>query len=237
MSLPQATRPPGDFDARQIFLAIVGFMLVQVVASRLGPVLLPGFGQDAASRAELVLMRLALPTAATLAWVWFVAVWREPAGWAGIGIRPIRPHWLRWSLFAGLASLMVATVVAVLTRPWVGGLRELPSVLAPGPDPGGTFFLAAVLAGAVLAPLAEEMVFRGVLYGWLRRRWPVAPAVLAVAAAHALLHGDETRFLPLFAVFCIFTLLYEKAGSLWAPVLAHGVHNLATLLISYAGRA
>ena len=95
-----------------------------------------------------------------------------------------------------------------------------------------TAALVAVLlfVGVVLAPMWEEIVFRGALYGWLRRRFGIGFAATLSALLHALFHLDPAVIPALFAVFLVFALIYEWSGNLWAPILAHATNNTLPFL-------
>ncbi|MFZ9502539.1 MAG: CPBP family intramembrane glutamic endopeptidase [Beijerinckiaceae bacterium] len=83
------------------------------------------------------------------------------------------------------------------------------------------------MAVVVFAPLAEELFFRGWLYGVLRARMGGVAALLACAGAFALAHWDGTGFYPL-AVFLpglALTILRARTGSAQASALAHAVYN------------
>jgi len=79
----------------------------------------------------------------------------------------------------------------------------------------------AILAGALLAALGEESLFRGVL----QHEWGLVPAALLFALAHA---GRGLRLLALWAVLqgLIFGWLYTASGNLLVPMLVHGAHDL-----------
>lgn len=82
----------------------------------------------------------------------------------------------------------------------------------------------------LIAPLAEETIFRGFFYGWLRRHLPIAPAVLICAAVFALAHAVFVLALPLFAVGVVLALLYEYSGSLIPGAIVHGLFNLVGII-------
>ena len=82
----------------------------------------------------------------------------------------------------------------------------------------------------LVAPLAEETIFRGFFYGWLRRHLPVIPAVVVCAAVFALAHAVIVLALPLFAVGIVLALLYEYSGSLLPGAIVHGLFNLVGII-------
>ena len=86
----------------------------------------------------------------------------------------------------------------------------------------------AWVAMAVVLPAAEELFFRGGLYGGLRRVIATPLAVLASALIFGLVH-DPDYLLPAAALGAILALLYEVTGSLATPICFHVLHNAFTL--------
>jgi uncharacterized protein len=88
--------------------------------------------------------------------------------------------------------------------------------------------VASLLGTIVFAPVLEEIVFRGLLYGTLRRRlgWPAA-AVLT-AAVFAAAHGyGVAGFGSVFASGLMWSVAYEKTGSLLPGMAAHAANNVS----------
>jgi membrane protease YdiL (CAAX protease family) len=89
----------------------------------------------------------------------------------------------------------------------------------------------------VLAPVAEEFIFRGVLYNFIKQLGSPRLALYGVSALFALIHGDAAIAVPLFILALALTWLYEKTDNLLAPILAHGLFNGANLiLLSYVSK-
>lgn len=96
-----------------------------------------------------------------------------------------------------------------------------------------SLFLFVVVAG-ILAPVGEELFFRGILYTALRNRYGRIAAVIASAAVFALLHGEWTAMaVPIWLAGVILALAYQATGSLVVPMLAHCVHNILTAVVAY----
>jgi len=93
--------------------------------------------------------------------------------------------------------------------------------------------LLLVAYAAFGAPLTEEVLIRGLLYGGLRRHcsWPAA--VLISSAVFGMLHFDGYRFLPLAALGILLAVLRERTRSLTVPVCVHALHNSLMLVILY----
>lgn len=98
---------------------------------------------------------------------------------------------------------------------------------------GGRLVIA--LFAVVLAPVAEEALFRGIFFPALRDAgWPRASAWV-VSIVFGLIHGNAAAFLPL-AVFSGFLVwLYVRTGNLLAPITAHVVFNLLPFVLVASG--
>lgn len=82
------------------------------------------------------------------------------------------------------------------------------------------------LLGGVVAPIKEEMLFRGLIYPPLREAHGKGRGILLTAIFFAMLHFDIIRFLPLFLGGIVLTWLYERSSSIWPSVVAHGTWNI-----------
>ncbi|MGO8955587.1 MAG: lysostaphin resistance A-like protein [Rhodomicrobium sp.] len=83
--------------------------------------------------------------------------------------------------------------------------------------------LMAVLAIAA-APVFEEFIFRGLIFGGLRRSMGVAGSVLASAAIFAIVHPPAS-VIPVFGLGVAAALVYERSKLLIGPMTAHAVYN------------
>ena len=84
-------------------------------------------------------------------------------------------------------------------------------------------------------PLAEEMFFRGLLFGWLRSRTGFAGAALASAAPFAAAHlfNSAENAVFTFLLGLVLAWSYEEVRSLWAPVYIHRTVNGVGLKLIY----
>ncbi|RFP22908.1 CPBP family intramembrane metalloprotease [Duganella sp. BJB488] len=92
-----------------------------------------------------------------------------------------------------------------------------------------TFSRGWLLALAVLAaPLCEEFIFRGLIYGGLRRSMSAMPAMAMSAAIFAVVH-PPTSMLPVFVLGLCAAWTYERSKTLLGPMLVHAVYNAVVL--------
>ena len=122
--------------------------------------------------------------------------------------------------------LRVLTGLAPMGADWASGATELWLLGDPRARAG-----LAVEAG-LWAPLFEELAFRGLLFGALRTRMTFTGAALASSLLFAALHPYGPQGLvALTALGLVWCWSYERSGSLWPSILAHGLHNGASLVV------
>jgi ABC-2 type transport system permease protein len=85
------------------------------------------------------------------------------------------------------------------------------------------------LLAVVAAPIFEEFIFRGLIFGGLRRSWGVGPAAVASAAVFAIVH-PPLSMIPVFGLGLCAALAYERSKILLAPMIAHAVYNAAVIV-------
>jgi membrane protease YdiL (CAAX protease family) len=85
----------------------------------------------------------------------------------------------------------------------------------------------------VIAPVAEEFIFRGMLYPFVKQLGSPRAALFGVSAIFAAVHFDAGTFVPLFALALVLTWLYEKTDNLLAPIAAHSLFNATNLVALY----
>src|SRR5438874_13298805 len=85
--------------------------------------------------------------------------------------------------------------------------------------------------GVVLAPAAEELMFRGYLYGVLKRYCGVFAATILSAAMFAAMHLNLASLPSLFVLALCFTVAYEVTGSLLVTISMHALFNLTMFLM------
>ena len=132
------------------------------------------------------------------------------------------------ALFVGPSALLAALPDAFLRL--CGA--ELAQTAAAAPD--AALFLPMLLQSALLAPICEELFFRGYLMGAFARAGR-GKAVAAAALLFAAAHGVDAAFLPRFLFGCLLGLMARRTGSILAPMLMHGCYNAAVLMIGFSG--
>jgi membrane protease YdiL (CAAX protease family) len=186
----------------------------------------------------LFAMQLATPHMLTTNMVWIafcgagaitygamrVVYWRAHTS----GVPRVWSPGLRRALVWGLVGGIAASVAGVLYIEVALALGLFPGLrhasLLPGRD--ATLWLAAI--AIIAAPIFEEFIFRGLIFGGLRRSFGFIPAALASAAIFAIVHPPPS-VIPVFLMGLAAAFAYERTGMLAAPMAVHAIYNAAVL--------
>lgn len=90
--------------------------------------------------------------------------------------------------------------------------------------------LIAWLAIALVVPVIEEILFRGLFYGAFEKRWGIRGAILGSAFLFACVHLQLAGFVYLFCIGLILAWAPWRSGSFGLPIAIHGFNNATALL-------
>lgn len=141
-----------------------------------------------------------------------------------IGLGMAIPAWIGATLLAYLATNVLKAI----------GFSQSPGILDTVLDRGDPTVL--VLALVLVAPVAEEIFFRGVVYNaWERERGPRV-ALLGSAALFAVIHASPFSFFPIFALGVGLVLVYRSTRSLPAAMAMHAGFNAISVALALLAR-
>jgi membrane protease YdiL (CAAX protease family) len=86
-------------------------------------------------------------------------------------------------------------------------------------------YILAFVSLVIIAPFAEELLFRGYLFGKLRKYVPLWLAILVTSTLFAAVHGQWNVALDVFVLSVVMCLLRVASGSLWPSILLHMMKN------------
>ncbi len=110
------------------------------------------------------------------------------------------------------------------------GTHPIVPILISDEDRTRSYLIVAL--AVIIAPLVEEVMFRGALYSWLRARMGAVSAIFTSSAVFAAVHPQGlVGLVPLMAIGATLALLREWRGSLIAPIIAHACFNAGTLVL------
>jgi membrane protease YdiL (CAAX protease family) len=157
------------------------------------------------------------------------------AEWLGL-------RWKQWWLALGIAPAVVffmwGTMIVLQFSGWnawlertfdIESMQESVKLLQEAKDPLVVALMA--IAAVIVAPVAEEVVFRGYLYPAAKHFCGPVGGILFSSLVFAAAHGNIAAIAPLFLLAVLLCLIYEFTGSIWANISVHFLFNAATVAI------
>ena len=149
-------------------------------------------------------------------------------------LRPVARH-VGIGVGLGFVAILGSTLLVSLLVTLTGSEATPEQVLTEGIADTPVQLLLAVLAAVVMAPIAEELLFRGLLHRGLRQRLRIVPATIISSVLFAIVHVDVAASQPLALVGLTFVgvvlaVAHERTGSLLVPVVIHATHNAVTIV-------
>lgn len=227
MRLPQPVPVHPDFGRGDAVLATsLSLWFIYLVAQT--------FGKKMAVNAEAITASMVLYFCIVAVICGFL-VGRERNPVALFGLK--WPGWPRGILFA-LGALLAAYPVIVLS------MFVTRAIGITGDSQDAVLYLQSatnlqdrlpmIAMAVIVAPIAEETIFRGYLHGVIRKyggRWG---AIGVNSLLFAAIHGHAPSLGGLFVLAVALSLVYERTGSLWAPILMHATFNTITVVAALA---
>jgi membrane protease YdiL (CAAX protease family) len=176
---------------------------------------------------------------ATLIWV-ALFLREHQLGWAdAFGFRG---HWLRAILVGAVVACVFLRVGLHLQNAsqelmkhllHLNPEEQLPVQTLRGAVSWGDRLMLGIPT-ILLAPVAEELLFRGILYPWIKRAGFPRLALWGTSLFFAGMHLNLEVFVPLFALALGLVALYEWTGNLLAPISAHVLFNALNFFLLYS---
>jgi CAAX protease family protein len=228
-SLPEITWGFGD----SIWWLIGGLLLVVIVPPLLVLPFDPNIGDpDKASDAAILATQALFDAFLIAVAIGVASGWRFSLRVAlgRLGLRGFQPSAFGW-MFAVLGIYYAGAIAfsAIVIEPKQEDIGKELGVC----NPGVGIAIFAVLAIVVLAPVAEEIFFRGFFFAGLRQRWSLWPSALLSGAIFGLVHAPTgpTAAIPLAGLGVGLAWLYNKTGSIYPSMLAHFLNNAIAISV------
>ncbi len=162
--------------------------------------------------------------------------YRRGLGAADLGfVRPARwrPAVFAWS---GAYGVLVAygVLLAVLDTLGVNVSMFNEGNPLPNVEESMAVLLVFALAVVLVAPFAEELFFRALIFRGTRGYWGVGPSLLMSGLAFGVFHLNPSVILPFAGIGVLFAWANEQSGSLWTSITAHAAFNAVSFALSLA---
>jgi hypothetical protein len=186
----------------------------------------------------LILAMLAAETVVLAGAVYVIAIRLRGARWHALGLRPMARRWYAGAgLFAVLCFPLVGAINFGVQFATGEAFRNPQHEIFTHIEFSWPALFATLAMTGVVVPFAEELAFRGLVYGWLRERWGVWPGAALSALAFSALHGIPLLIPAIAALGVVLAVVYERSGSLLAPWIVHGVFNATATIVLFAAGA
>jgi uncharacterized protein len=222
---PRPAEPTGDEVARRLtaskgFIGLGVGIVGVIVASGLVaiPFALAGADLDGGG---FIIVGTIVQDLVMIAAAYFVTADLGSPNARTFGLRPFKSSAFGWIFAALVTYLILTSIYTVLVDP---PSEQLPS----GLEDADQNLLVAIATGMLLiavAPLAEEIFFRGFLYQAFRNSFGVLPGALISAVIFGAIHFEFFKLVQLAILGVILALLFEKTQSLWSPIMLHALNN------------
>jgi len=216
--------PPRRGRDNSLLLALAGYVAAIAVSALAG-----GLAATAAGTSDSIAVLLVGQVAFWSVLIGTVLI--ADRGSVGAGALAVRFRWpdLPIGALAGVATQLV--LVPAIYLPFRGVIDE-DDLAAPARDLLGRVDGAALVVMAVsvivVAPLVEELFFRGLLLDAIRARWSTAAAVVGSSVVFAATHFQPLQFPALTLAGAVFAVAAVRTGRLGAAVAVHAGFNATT---------
>lgn len=146
------------------------------------------------------------------------------------GVRRTSWTWLLLGLAGGVVALILKIIIMPAMTSLFGLATDTQDTYAQGAGNGPLFVILMMLFLAVITPIGEELLFRGVVTTALLRYGPWI-GVIGSSLIFALMHGINAVLLAAVIVGLIAGELRRRSGSIWPGVIVHAVNNSITVVV------
>jgi membrane protease YdiL (CAAX protease family) len=167
----------------------------------------------------------------------FVTVYlkkKDRADSFGFGWQKFSTKWLNIAIVLGIAAIFVTNILAYLVFLLLDTEPVNPQLDVVIPE--GFSWLGAIgmtLGVGILVPIAEEMLFRGVIHRALRQFLTFWPAVLISSLLFGLFHVEPPIIVGAAVLGGICAWVYERSQSIWTAILIHLINNATKVAALY----
>lgn len=152
----------------------------------------------------------------------------------GVAFRQAVPLFLMCLPLIWIASLIWTHLLTALEAAGAIDAFEPQALITLFQDGGDPIAISLLVALAILlAPIVEEIVFRGCVYRFLKSQTTLLPAQILSGCVFSFMHWNLMSFVPLVIVGVFLARVYEKSGNLMVAIWFHAFFNAFSLLMLF----
>lgn len=218
-------------------IVIISVVVIMLLLGPVGGILIEDFGIN-----EMIFYFLAavIQTGLLVSLSWHFAInkyhhSKNDLGFIPNGFSKGMNQGIRWGILLFITVMLLGMVVTMF-YPVEPELQDFAKIILGAENWWELIF--PIIMGVILAPIGEEIYFRGFLYPTLRVRFGAMGGIFLTALFFSVMHFDLYRLIPIAVGGAGLTYLYEKTGNIWTNIIAHGVWNaimIALIFLAYRG--
>lgn len=147
-----------------------------------------------------------------------------------LGFKNMKPMTYLAVFIYGILLMPIGTLANAISMLWVDNeVIEASGVMLDSP------WYMTVISSAIVAPLIEEVAFRGFIYRGYRRSGGKMSAIILSAMAFAFMHLNFNQAAYAFVVGVAFAFIIEATGSIWSSFICHFMFNFESIVVMLLG--
>ncbi|MHB1253403.1 MAG: CPBP family glutamic-type intramembrane protease [Candidatus Humimicrobiaceae bacterium] len=163
--------------------------------------------------------------------VWFYAIYWRRSRWRDLGLTYYSLIKTIWYSFLALFLIMLINFTYVILMTKVFKIAPPTSKIEELVSNKNVSYIMLLVVVSIIAPICEEIFFRGFLFQGFKKRWGVPAGIIISSALFSAAHLDLYNFLPLLAIGWVLAYLFLKTKSLLPVIFLHAAYNLLLILI------
>ena len=161
----------------------------------------------------------------TIGLLWLIFVCRKKKFTQEICLRKLQPARIAPIMLMGLSlNVVTGLVLSFIPEEWMSAYEETSSMVM------SDNVVLLLIGTTIMAPVIEEIIFRGLAYTRMKKGMPTAVAVILSSAVFGVAHGQWVWMLYAFAFGLVLVWVFERSKSLLGNILLHLSYNGCAML-------
>jgi membrane protease YdiL (CAAX protease family) len=194
----------------------IGVGLLAVINATLFIIAARGLGTEVAQTAAIILIEFIYLLPVILIFAWRRIHWKH----LGLGMFKWETLGIGCGLLIGAYSIIIVHNVILYFLGVQTQGEEIMKIFAELESPVWFF-----IVGVILAPIVEEIFFRGFLFQGFRQKYGWVTAMLLSSAIFGVAHMDLVALIPTFILGNVLAYVYHRSNSVWPGVILHFIVN------------
>lgn len=156
--------------------------------------------------------------------------------WSHLGLRPVLFKWILISIISCfLLQIFFILLIVIFSELPLLESQEIPQEIFLLFTKSTESYILSIFFGAVTIAVTEELLFRGILYKWMRANWDTYTSIIASSIIFTVVHPSSAGSpINIFIMGLALAWFYERTGSLYPSIVLHLTNNVIGISIIYS---